>query len=246
VNSAVLETKSFDKIGAEPAPAAGTGTRQKQKDPDRPTHPRSRRLRTTTDATSSSAVATSSLPTRSRGEGAGLVLLSRLVVSLTVVLAAVGGLLGSRLLTAGPHSEGGASSLSTAFGSLQVGNLVVLAQPDPKDMFGMPPGASHDEHAGAATVQVPVTLTNTSKHAVSYSLKSFRLLAGTNTTGVTDERVEGDQQLRPKSAISLRLTFFVPPTTTNLLRYTPPTGPALDVPLGPVAPLPGSAAHSHH
>jgi hypothetical protein len=247
LNSAVLETKSFGKIGAEPVPATSTVARQQKKDLDRPRHPR-RRLRTAADATTITATTSRPLPTRARGEGAGLVLLSRLVVCVTIVLAAVGALLGSRLLTAGPQTEGGANSLSTAFGSLQVGGLVVLARPDPKDMFGMPPGASHDEHAGAATVQVPVTLTNTSKHAVSYSLDSFRLFAGADKAGVTDTRVDGRQQLRPDSAISLRLTFFVPPAETNLLRYTPPTGPTLEVPLGAVAPLAGSgtAAHTHH
>ncbi|MDQ1648909.1 MAG: hypothetical protein QOG60_966 [Frankiaceae bacterium] len=233
VNSAVLETKSFDTIGAESAPA--TIARQKQKDPDRPTHPRSRRLQTTTDAATSTATTSRSVLTRSRGEGAGLVLLSRLVVSVTIVLATAGAVLGVRQLTAAaPVVEAGQTLVSTPFGSVQVGSLVVLQQPDPNAMFGMPPGGM-TEDAGNATVQVPVTLTNTSHETVPYSLGAFRLLAGGDRNGVSDARIDAAQELRAGSAISLQLTFSVPPAATNTLRYSPPSGSPVEVPLGPLA-----------
>jgi hypothetical protein len=175
--------------------------------------------------------------TRSRGEGAGLVLLSRLVVSVTIVLATAGAVLGVRQLTAAaPVVEAGQTLVSTPFGSVQVGSLVVLQQPDPNAMFGMPPGGmTHGQDAGNTTVQVPVTLTNTSHETVPYSLDAFRLLAGDDHNGVSDGRIDATQELRAGSAISLRLTFSVPPAATNTLRYSPPSGSPVEVPLGPLA-----------
>jgi hypothetical protein len=120
-------------------------------------------------------------------------------------------------------------------------------------MFGMPPGASHDEHAGQATVQVPVTLTNTSHAAVDYSLDSFRLLSDTDPQGAKDTRLDGPQHLRPGSAVSLRLTFSVDAAASTELRYQPPTGHPIGIPLaavpaaaaGTTAP-PAGGGHAHH
>jgi hypothetical protein len=168
--------------------------------------------------------------------------LAQLLVGLTVALAAVGAVLGVRQLTASvPVVEAGQTRVPTSFGTVQFGSLVILQRPDPKNMFGMPPGMTHEEHPGNATVQVPVTLTNTSDETVPYSLDSFRLLAGDDREGVTDARIDTPEQLRPGSAITLRLTFSVPPAQTNVLRYSPPSGSPVEVPLGPVGGTPGSA-----
>jgi hypothetical protein len=176
--------------------------------------------------------------------------LSTVLLALTVALAAVGALLAARSWTSqaahGVGSPGDIVRHRTSFGSLEVSPLVVLAAPDPKAMFGMPPGASHDEHSGKATVQVPVTLSNTSDKAVAYSLDSFRLLSASDREGARDERLDGPQQLRPGSAISLRLTFFTDAATGTTLRYQPPSGSAIEVPLAGVPGTAGAGAHSHH
>jgi hypothetical protein len=137
---------------------------------------------------------------------------------------------------AGPRPE--AVLLTTASGTLEVGEPTVTLVHQAKEMTGMPPSAAHNT---GGEVLVPVTLTNTSRRPLTYSTDQFHLLA--DGQRVSAGGGASSQQLLPNAGITLRLTF----TATSLghgarLQYEPTGGPPLVATLEPASGTPGTTS----
>ena len=161
------------------------------------------------------------------------------VVRAVTAAGVAGAALAVVLLVQGPAGHGPeAVLLSTATGTLEVGEPTVTLVHQAKEMTGMPPSAAHST---GGEVLVPVTLTNTSHRPIAYSTDQFHLLADGQRAGAGGGA--SSQELLPNAGITLRLTF---PATSLAhgarLRYEPTVGPPVVATLEPATGAPGSTS----
>lgn len=153
------------------------------------------------------------------------------LVAAAVAASAAGVALAAGVLTAtGTEVEPTSTIVAIAAGRLEVGPLMVKAQPRAEDMIGMPP----EQHAAHETVTalVPVTLVNTSNASLSYSADEFRLLTSDEELAPVSEQPDRTvQTLRPGAAITMRLSFTAASVDRARLRYTPAAGSPVEATL---------------
>ena len=171
------------------------------------------------------------------------------IVRAVTVAGVAGAVLAAVLLVQGPAGHNLDTVLTTATGTLEVGEPTVTLVHHAKEMIGMPASAAHET---GGEVLVPVTLTNTSKRPLGYSTDQFHLLA--DGQRVTAAGGASSQQLRPHAGVTLRLTF---PATSLAhgarLHSVPTVGPPLvatlvspaDIPAAATTGAGGAQSHEH-